>query len=207
VVLATNGTAGVSAFNNYYINNIFYNNGSSWDIAIQNDPVIYNNYFSNNLIFNPSSTNVILSKGSSWSVSTIQPSDPTHFAGNLQIDPKLDSTHQLMAGSPCIDAGAFLTTVTSATGSGTSFTVADAGFFTDGFGIVTGDTIRVGNLEATISSINYTSNTITLKTAISWTKGANVSLQYSGSRPDIGAFEYSTFVSSLASPTNLRVLN
>jgi hypothetical protein len=100
----------------------------------------------------------------------------------------------LQAGSPCINAGAALTTITSASGAGTSFTVADAGYFLDGWGIagVDGDEIQiVGTSQiARITKVNYQTNTITVDTSLSWTQGQGIALAYVGSAPDVGAFEY-----------------
>jgi hypothetical protein len=67
--------------------------------------------------------------------------------------------------------------------------VDDASYFYDGEGMVTGDTIRVGAVEATITLINYATNTLTLASAITWADNANVNLPYTGSAPDIGAFQ------------------
>jgi len=93
----------------------------------------------------------------------------------------------LQATSPGINTGTFLTT-TVGPGSGTILRVADAGYFMDGFGLVTGDMIQVGsNSPVQITSINYGTNAITVARSISWTNGQGVSLPYSGARPDMGA--------------------
>ena len=91
-----------------------------------------------------------------------------------------------------IDAAAFLTTVNSV--SGNVITVADAKYFYDGWGIPgeTGDIIYDddGN-SARIQSINYDINQITLDSASGFTSGDKVTtVDYSGSAPDIGAYEY-----------------
>jgi hypothetical protein len=98
----------------------------------------------------------------------------------------------LQPNSPCIDHGGFLTTITSSSGSGTQFQVADAGYFMDGWGIIEGDMIQLQGqtAKARILSINYTTNTITVNTTLSWTTGLGVGLAYEGSAPDIGAYEY-----------------
>ena len=97
----------------------------------------------------------------------------------------------LQSGSPAIDAGQFLTETTSA-GSGTIMNVADAGYFTDGLGITEGDLIQLEgqDLTATITSIDYNSNTITLDSSLTWNANQGVSLAYSGSAPDIGAYDF-----------------
>jgi hypothetical protein len=112
----------------------------------------------------------------------------------------------LPSTSPAIDAGTFLTTTVGA-GSGTTLTVADAGFFMDGFGLIAGDMIQVGSQSPVqITAINYGTNAITVAQSISWSAGQGVSLPYSGNKPDIGAYEYKTDGNiTLPAPSNLRV--
>ncbi len=98
----------------------------------------------------------------------------------------------LQAESPCINSGAFLTKITSASGSGTQFEVEDAWYFIDGFGIVEGDTIQLqgSSDRVQITNINYSTNEITVNQTISWYYNQGVSLPYEGGYPDIGAYEY-----------------
>lgn len=95
----------------------------------------------------------------------------------------------LNSNSACINKGAWLTTTTNA-GSGTSIPVVDAGYFIDGFGIVDGDIIQLQGQTQTarITNIDYNNNIITVNTSLTWSSG--VALSYSGSAPDIGAYEY-----------------
>lgn len=66
--------------------------------------------------------------------------------------------------------------------------VADARYFSDGFGLQSGDVIRVGNNPAvTVTAVDYTANEITVDQAISWAEGTEVDYNYSGSGPDFGA--------------------
>ena len=96
----------------------------------------------------------------------------------------------LQSNSPAIDAGTFLTETTSS-GSGTTLTVDDAKFFSDGLNATQGDLIVVGNNDPVrITDVNYSTNQLTLNQSISWNDNDNVSLPYSGSAPDIGAYEY-----------------
>lgn len=96
----------------------------------------------------------------------------------------------LQTNSPCINAGAFLTRTINS-GSGTQLTVEDAGYFCDGFGITEGDLIQVGsNSPERITNVDYNNNIITLAKNISWNYDDGVSLPYSGSAPDIGAYEF-----------------
>lgn len=217
IVIASDKSSGAAAYNNYYKNNVIVGGlSSTYELTIMGYSTIYDNFFTNNLFYNNGNTNVLsVPTGTYQSVAKIQSSDPTHFSFNLQVDPQLNSDLQPLSGSPCIDTGAFLTTVTSSSGSGTTFTVGDAGYFYNGYGLAAADVIMVGGTLATISNVNYVTNTITVTASISWTQGANVSLPYSGSKPDLGAYEYSDGYSPiptppdslpLAAPLNLRVV-
>jgi len=118
------------------------------------------------------------------------------YVNGASADPSNSSLPDLhlQAGSPCIGIGVALTTITSASGSGTSFTVADAGYFMDGWGIagVNGDDIQIvgTSQKARITKVNYQTNTITVDTSLSWTQNQGIALAYVGSAPDAGAYEY-----------------
>jgi hypothetical protein len=95
---------------------------------------------------------------------------------------------RLQSGSPARNVGTYLTTVSSSSGSGTSLDLTDALYFTDGYGIVDGDTITItGAGTAQITAIS--GNTITINSSLTWTNGAPV---YWGTSttPDLGAFPY-----------------
>ncbi len=119
---------------------------------------------------------------------------PALFFDNREFDPMFANAagndFTLSAGSPAIDAGAFLTTTASA-GSGTSMPVADATWFTGGNGLVAGDEIQLDGQTATarVTAVNPATNVLTLEAPLSWTAGAGVARKYRGARPDIGAFE------------------
>jgi hypothetical protein len=118
---------------------------------------------------------------------TWNPTDPK-FVNEANYDFHLQST------SPAIDKGGWLTTITSSTGSGTTFTVADASYFMDGWGIIEGDAIQLQGQATTarITNVNYDTNTITVNRSLSWSNGQGISQPYSGIAPDIGAYEYSS---------------
>jgi hypothetical protein len=78
-------------------------------------------------------------------------------------------------------------TATTSDGDGTTVAVQDARWFTDGFGIVAGDRVRVGaNNPARVTRVNYQANTLTFDTPLKWGKGNVVAFPYSGKAPDLG---------------------
>jgi cysteine-rich repeat protein len=119
-----------------------------------------------------------------------------NILNNIEVIPgfvdAVGRDYNLLPGSPMIDAGTFLTT-TSGASSGVSMAVADARYFFDGFGISgeVGDIIELDDGQtARILSINYATNTLTLDASLTWSLGQGIALAYSGSAPDIGAFEF-----------------
>lgn len=120
------------------------------------------------------------------------------FINNLQADPRfVDEANKdfyLQANSPMIDAGTFLTHTTNSGNNSITMEVDDASWFVDGFGIVSGDTVQLeGQISyAIIQSIDYASNTLTLDRKTTWDTGQGISMKYSGVKPDIGAFEYTS---------------
>jgi Right handed beta helix region len=167
-------------------NNLFYDavRVYGYSSALASDQTFANNYngdvSGNPLFVNASST----------------PGNPANLAY-----PDLS----LRTNSPAINAGGPLTTITSASGSGTSFVFADAAYFMDGWGIVQGDQIQLqgSTQRARITGINYQTQSVTVDTNLTWTQNQGVALSYEGSAPDAGAFEVG---SGPAPPTNLRVV-
>jgi len=108
--------------------------------------------------------------------------------------------------SPVIDAGGALTTITSASGSGKSFVVADPSYFMDGWGIVQGDEIQLlGSAQtAHITALDYGSGSVTVDTTLTWIKNQGVALSYEGAAPDAGAFETGA---APTAPTNLEIVS
>jgi hypothetical protein len=69
--------------------------------------------------------------------------------------------------------------------------VADAGYFTDGWGVIQGDLIQLANGQrARVVDVNDATNTITVGVALSWTQGMGIVLAYEGTAPDLGAYEF-----------------
>jgi hypothetical protein len=210
------GTNGPSL--NVIVNNLLYSNANG-DISLWNgdgsaDPTTYydvrNNWCSTAKSWcsltnygNPSFTDTTLTPGS---IATL----PNLIPGNASVH----------------DGGTYLTTV-STVNSQTSIVVADALYFQDGtwgsdlargaLGNFYPDQIAIGTVGniATISAINYSTNTITLASApastIVNTSGQNHVWLYKksdgtqvlyGTAPDYGAYEYVTGGGTSLAPLN-----
>ena len=167
-----------------------------------------NNIFNHNLYF-PDIPNGWVYRGNrltpfeKWQAISKQDSD------SVIADPLFKNTtvndFTLNSNSPAIDAGTWLTTITSPSGSGSSFLVVDSSYFYDGYGIPgeTGEIIKTqAGQVATV--VNITGNKITVNKAISWTNGEGLALNYQGSTPDIGAKEYS-FSSQISPPKGFKL--
>lgn len=216
---------------NKIYSNTFFANGSS-DTAYSNEyhcAVQFNDWTSSSTVSNAMKNNIYYKhkktygeNGSALSSQTVA----NNWDGDSQGNPmfvnasvtapanKSDSSlpdFRLQSGSPAIDAGGPLTTISSASGSGATIVVADAGYFTDGWGIIEGDLIQLegSSQQVRITGVNYGTKTITLSTSISWTKGQGVMLAYNGSNPDAGALESGSSSGSQApaAPSNLRILS
>ena len=126
-----------------------------------------------------------------WDQNSVDPKF-VNLSASDPDNPHLPDLH-LHAGSPCIDAGAYPTRITSAAGSGTQFQVEDARYFIDGWGIphVQGDEIQLADGQrARITNVNYESNLITVDRVLTWTLNQGISLAYAGAAPDLGAYEF-----------------
>lgn len=199
---------GSAVFDNVFKNNLFYQNrdyyGAAYSI-IKHGRTIYglklpeHQILSNNWFDNEGDPKFVDISG------TPDPTNGSQWDFNLRSD------------SPCRDSGAFLTTITSASGSGTSFAVADAGYFFDGWGIgaqvpdagIIGDSVQLeGQTQsATITAVDYVDNIVTVDTSLNWTQNKGVALRYGGESPDAGAFEFVSGgdVTSPAAPSGLAV--
>ncbi|MDH3600419.1 MAG: right-handed parallel beta-helix repeat-containing protein, partial [Candidatus Tectomicrobia bacterium] len=112
----------------------------------------------------------------------------------IHIDPSFfnvkNTDFSLQISSPAIDIGGYLTK-TSTTGSGKIMPVEDARYFSDGYEVVPGDLIQLAGKPQTVRivEVDYHTRTLTLDQAISWQRGVGVSYPYTGTGPDIGAYE------------------
>jgi len=90
-----------------------------------------------------------------------------------------------------VDHGTWLTLTTSA-GSGTRLPVRDAGYFTEGYGLVPGDVIQLQGSTATaqVLMVDEGAQSLTLDRRLTWSADQGVALRYGGAAPDIGAAEW-----------------
>ncbi|MCB2167346.1 MAG: hypothetical protein KQI78_06765 [Deltaproteobacteria bacterium] len=191
----------------------YFNNEYTHAIYITESNLVQNNIFKNNIFYNNKnyygkSIPIIESYperdqpdlqiiSGNW----MEFGDP-HFKNISGIpSPNLAKQYdfELQSDSGAIDNGVFLTKITSTSGSGTVFTVEDAGYFFDGWGLadeitttnISGDIIQLKGQSQTarILGVNYDNNTIFLDSPLTWTKGQEVALEYGGTAPDQGAYE------------------
>ncbi len=203
---------------NVVVNNIFYKNGNVKESKSSNSTQIafdwnatpeYGRFFNNTIFSGSEGSDVFFFMDASYldppetrnrSVNSFQARYPDWALNNLDADPLFDDpdagSFYLKAGSPCIDAGGFLTH-TDTSGTGTDIYVNDALYFTNGYGVVEADTIRVGDEKAAVLKVDYENNMISVDRTISYLKDVSVTLDFVGSAPDIGAYEFGMKVSGL----------
>ena len=191
--LAQETNTGESLEGNIFKNNVFANNNETiyfWSGGTENE---YNPFFNNLILQENPGDDVITWKNIPHNLSYMETNYPSLFANNIETEPMFTDPagkdFTLQDDSPLIDAGAFLTE-TIGTGTGTQITLNDASYFCDGFGLIQGDEIQVGQDIVRITSIDYGSDEVMVNESISWEDGEPVSLVYHGDAPDIGAFEF-----------------
>jgi hypothetical protein len=95
----------------------------------------------------------------------------------------------LLKGSPAIDAAAPLA-ITTGQGTNTDILVIDdTRWFTDGLGVLDGSTIRIGDQTARVKKL-LDDHTLVIDRRLTWSEGENITYDYLGSGPDMGALEY-----------------
>jgi hypothetical protein len=120
---------------------------------------------------------------------------PQYFNGNIEAkpafvvaEPAAAGDFRLAAGSPGSSGGVFLTQV-AGSGSGNRIVVKDSTYFSDGNGVIAGDTIQLQNSTqtVTITGIDRGANALTLSSSVTFSDGQGVALPFTGTAPDIGA--------------------
>jgi hypothetical protein len=178
--------------NNVFKNNIFFHDDSTIEIYTE---TLRSNLFTHNVIYDANHQNIQTAGDGTQTVAWFESEYGDNFSDNVTSNPSLTDPDNgdmtLQEGSPCINAGDWLTLITSETGSGTSFVVTDADYFIDGYGLVTGDTIYLERGDsAVITDVNYDTNTITVDESVAWEQNDGVTLIDFTTAPDIGANQY-----------------
>lgn len=175
IVTAVQAEGGIGTLQNAYSNHYVVNN-IVWRDAYRNiDPSVISysqcrNNFTNNAI------DPLFVSTNGWG--------HTYTPGNLP-------DFRIKAGSPCIDAGTWLAYTTNS-GSGTTMTVDNSLYFSDGNTMVQGDTIQLQGTtsKAIILSNDWLNNTLYLDTSLTRNSNQGVSLPWTGAAPDIGMDEF-----------------
>ena len=199
----------IYVYKNRLYNNTFYNNRCYGIIGNSgNGSQYFDNVVKNNLLYKNSDCS-----GGGSQIS-IKDSSAVLLLGNaLAIaDPRFvnetGNDFHLSATSAHVDQGVFATQ-TAESGSGIALRVVDVGYFTDGFGIPeeSGDWVQLQGqtTPVRILAIDYFTNILTLDKPLSWLAGQGLHLAYSGSAPDVGAFEYASLSGRLSAPQNPRM--
>ncbi|MBN2413567.1 right-handed parallel beta-helix repeat-containing protein, partial [candidate division KSB1 bacterium] len=131
--------------------------------------------------------NEVAGWGEQFDIHSIVGLDP-----ELSIKDTLESPEDYMPKptSPVIDKGGQLT-VAVQSGISNIIPVKDSRYFYSGHGMISGDKIIIGSSDtATVIDRDIDENTITIDKTLAWDEGDSVSLIFSGSVPDIGAYEY-----------------
>jgi parallel beta-helix repeat protein len=121
---------------------------------------------------------------------------PTYLAESAQDAHSLTSNplfenpnafnFSLQSASPLKGKGTMLAKTISE-GAGRLVPITDAKYFTDGFGIASGDWISIDGNRVRIQTIDYDNNMLEVDQTIRWGKNAPVSFPFAGSAPDLGA--------------------
>ncbi|MGI8738432.1 MAG: calcium-binding protein [Gammaproteobacteria bacterium] len=157
-----------------------------------------NNHFIANSVARTSGTERFVITGiGTVTLEFLQANFGRFFRNNIEAFPEFVSVNledpeafRLQPGSPLINRGEALTSTRTA-GFGTSVPVVDAGYFTDGFGVVDGDLVQIGaNAPIGVTAVDYEANTLSIGSALAWAAGDQVNLPFEGNAPDIGAFEF-----------------
>ncbi len=192
--------------NIYVYHNTIYKNGEGLDVGahISSGNInIVNNIFSQNRVYQMQNSsndfdvnqlhitnNLLDGDNPSWALS----GDNSILEKPVFVD-VFTNDFRLQDTSPGINQGAFLTKTVGA-GTGTIVTLEDVGFFTNGFGVTVGDLINIKdqNKQFEIVDVDYVNNVITLDKTTSWDDGTGVSLVCIDNMPDVGVYEYDSWL-------------
>jgi hypothetical protein len=191
----TSFNMGQPASGNIWKNNIFLDNAQTVFLGFKEYQTRNRTPFLNNLLRGKAAGEKLIQLDKEmFTLAEAQAKLAELYRGNIEADPMLrdparDDFH-LREGSPCIDAGANLTAAVEA-GSGKVISVEDPLYFCDGWGLIDGDVIVVGeNKPVRVTKVDYEKKTLEMDREITWKKGDAVNQPYQGKAPDIGPYEF-----------------
>lgn len=138
---------------------------------------------------------ILAGAGGRMTIDAAAAQNPLLFSKNVNarpvfvaVRPALMADFQLQPSSPGVGAGVFLTTA-SGSGNTKRLPVHDSLYFSDGNGLLPGDTIQLqGTTQtATVVAIDRVANILTLSVPLTFSSGQGVALAYAGAAPDVGA--------------------
>lgn len=191
---------------NVYKNNILFANQGSIPDCFATTPgqLIFRNtlgqsalFTANNLFYSAPGQPVIEEEFDyGYTIAQTVQMFPGALVNTFEVDPQFvnaaGADFNLRSTSPMIDRGDWLTR-TRAAGSGTVIPVQDASYFSDRAGRSgAGDELKLQGQTTTarVTALDLVNNTVTVNTPMTWTSGQGVGLEYLGSAPEIGAFEF-----------------
>lgn len=186
---------------NIFMNNLFYRNdfvGDNVTFMMSSTGVADDNLFHNNLFFGEKPNQAVINiLGKRYTSKQLNEELSKRCQGNIDSDPEFISNQNrcfaLGDGSPALNTGKYLSTALGS-GSGKVIPVSDARCFFDGFGIEgeKGDIIVIGAKKAMarVVKADIEKNELTLDRKVRWKANDPVSLPYSGTAPDVGAFQH-----------------
>lgn len=149
-----------TATGNIWKNNIFFDNAQTIFLGFKEYQTRNRNLFLHNLLLGKAAGERLIQLGGDrLTLAEAQAKLGEICQGNIEADPMLldpaKEDFHLKAGSPCIDAGANLTAAAEA-GSGKVIPVEDPLYFCDGFGLIDGDQVVVGeNQPVRVVKVDY----------------------------------------------------
>ncbi|RPH51738.1 MAG: choice-of-anchor D domain-containing protein [Desulfobacteraceae bacterium] len=186
-----------------YTQSVYYPDIYAWSDTNLSNNIISNNYTKDNTYLKGFSPFADTNDPLFVAPDITTPLGETVWSNYTLLKPDLS----LSVTSPAINQGTYLTSANGAGSSSITLVVADASYFQDGtwgsdlaMATLEADQIAIGTVGnvVRISSINYTTNTITLASPMNWNDGASIWLYkksdgmqvLDGPAPDFGAHEY-----------------
>lgn len=203
------GTDGVKLYNNSVMDLCIAINGSV--VYFNNSPYSSDPVWVYNMVINndhTASSNLrVVAPGVLTAVHNHGYLAGSHASYDSTADPQFVNTGialrdlRLQASSPCRGTGVSPITITSASNTGTSFTVNEPQQLCDGMGMVEGDLVTINGTPTRVVSVNWGNGTVVVADPVSWSTGDQV--HWGGNvNEDKGAYPYGATYLNSATLTN-----